>query len=190
MLDPSLRQSPLSNSAVAAGDLITLAERPDTGKINLRASGDTLAALADVFGIAPPTMPNTVARDGMRCILWLGPDEWLIVTPPGEEAALAARLDEALGGRHAAVTDVTDSRTVIALGGSRARDVLAKGCGLDLHPRVFHAGQCAQSTLARASIILHQTTDGPAYDIYVDRSFARYLWAWLIDASLEYGVEP
>ncbi len=193
MLDPALRQSSLANRRRAGrgggsgATPVTLGERRHTGKINLRATGDALAGAAEVLGMAPPATANTVASDGVRRILWLGPDEWLIATPPGEEAALGPRLEEALAGHHAAVTDVTDGRTVITLAGERASDVLAKGCSLDLHPRVFVAGQCAQSTLARASVIVHQTTDDPAYDIYVDRSFARYLWMWLEDASLEFG---
>lgn len=193
MLDSALRQSPMRAAkpgrrrGAPGATLVSLGERCHTGKLNLRAQADALAAMADVVSLALPTTPNTVTSDGVRCILWLGPDEWLIATPPGEEVALAARLDEALAGRHAAITDVTDGRAVMTLSGERARAVLAKGCGLDLHPRAFRAGQCAQSTLARASVILHQTTDEPAYDIYVDRSVARYLWAWLEDASLEFG---
>jgi sarcosine oxidase subunit gamma len=65
---------------------------------------------------------------------------------------------------------------------------MMKGCSLDLHPREFGPGRCAQSTLAKAQIILHQLDDGPTYDLYVARSFAEYLWAWLEDASLEYGM--
>ena len=30
--------------------------------------------------------------------------------------------------------------------------------------------------------------EGPVFDIYVLRSFAEYLWAWLEDAAQEYGV--
>jgi sarcosine oxidase subunit gamma len=194
MLDPALRQSPLSAKGRTArgggsgATPVTLGECRHTGKLNLRAGADALAVVAELVGTAPPTTPNTVASDGVRRILWLGPDEWLIAVPPGDETALMARLEDALAGRHASITDVTDSRTVITLAGARARDVLAKGCGLDLHPRVFRAGQCAQTTLARASVLLHQTTDEPAYDITVDRSFARYLWSWLEDASLEFGL--
>ena len=193
MLDAVLRQSPLASGrrgARAGGSgvtPVTLGERRHTGKLNLRAQGDALPVVAEVLGLAPPATPNIVASDGVRRILWLGPDEWLIATPPGEEEALGPRLENALAGRHAAITDVSDGRTVITLAGAYARDVLAKGCGLDLHPRVFVAGLCAQSTLARASVLLHQATDDPAYEIYVDRSFARYLWTWLEDASLEFG---
>ena len=42
--------------------------------------------------------------------------------------------------------------------------------------------------LAKATGLIHQTSDAPAYDLYVPRSFAEYLWRWLEDAAAEYGV--
>ncbi len=30
--------------------------------------------------------------------------------------------------------------------------------------------------------------DGPAFEVYVLRSFAEYLWTWIEDAGQEYGV--
>jgi sarcosine oxidase subunit gamma len=71
--------------------------------------------------------------------------------------------------------------------------VLAKGCPLDLHPRAFATGNCAQSLLAKASVLIHLPNDdaqrGPTFDLYVARSFAHYLFAWLEDAGREYGVQ-
>ncbi len=175
----------------APGDLaVVMGERRFVGKINLRAdpaNADAMAAVRGVLGFDPPTEPNTVAGGEGVCALWLGPDEWLLTAPGGEDAGLLARLDGALAGHHASVVDVSDARTVIVLRGARARDVLAKGCGLDLHPRRFRPGRCAQTALARASILVHQTGPEPAYDIYVDRSFAQYLWTWLEDAAAEFG---
>ena len=34
----------------------------------------------------------------------------------------------------------------------------------------------------------YQTDEVPSYELYVQRSFAEYLWLWLEDAALEYGV--
>ena len=77
--------------------------------------------------------------------------------------------------------------TVIRLAGAHARDTLAKGCPVDMHPRVFGPGQCAQTILARADMTIHQTADD-TYDIIVRRSFAEYVWTWLEDAAREYGI--
>ena len=93
-----------------------------------------------------------------------------------------------LVGQHFAVSDVSDSRAVIGIAGINARDVLMKGCSLDLHPRVFKAGDCAQSGFARCHMLLHQINDIPTYDVYIHRSFSDYAWRWLEDAAREYGV--
>ncbi len=144
------------------------------------------AAMLGETGSAPPLKPNTVHASGKIEVLWLGPDEWLVVGP--DESDVGQRLSDAIKDTHAAATDVSESRTVIALSGLHARDVLAKGCALDLHPSVFAAGQCAQSTLGHVHVILHQRSEAPEFDIYVHRSFAEALWQWLEDAAAEYGL--
>jgi len=198
MAEPYLRQSPLAHMRLAAratvqpGDAgLWLRERRFRGQINLRgpaAESAFMRAVEGALGFAPPRLPNTVVAGDQLEALWLGPDEWLIVTPPDGAAGVIGRLKAALADRACAVTDVGEARTVICLAGPHARDVLAKGCSLDLHPRVFGPGRCAQTILAKASVILQQVDETPAYEVYVARSFAEYLWSWVEDAGLEYGV--
>ena len=197
MPDRAQRQSALdalhlaSRAGAEAGDAaVVLGERRFVRQINLRADPADAEGMAPVhgeIGFDLPTDPNTVASGEGTCALWLGPDEWLITAPGGKDDGLAGRLNGVLAGHHASAVDVSDARTVIVLRGARARDVLAKGCGLDLHPRQFRPGRCAQTGLARAFVLIHQTSGAPAYDIYVDRSFAEYLWTWLEDAATEFG---
>jgi sarcosine oxidase subunit gamma len=85
------------------------------------------------------------------------------------------------------VVNTTDARTTIRIHGTHARDILMKGCPLDLHPREFGPGQCAQTIVAKADVLIHQRDDVPTYDIYVLCSFARYLWDWLVDAAKEFS---
>jgi sarcosine oxidase, subunit gamma len=159
--------------AAAGGDDVKLCELPFLAQVNVRTSADGMPA------------PNTVAVEGERRILWLGPDEWLVVGAPGSEAAIEAELraDGALS-----VVDVSANRTTLALAGPRARDVLMKGCALDLHPRAFRPGRCAQTQIAHTQVILEQTGDEPAYRLYVRPSFAGHLAAWLADAMEEFGA--
>ncbi|MFQ5985056.1 MAG: sarcosine oxidase subunit gamma [Alphaproteobacteria bacterium] len=196
MPETYLRQSPLAHlhldarAVVDPGDAdLVLSERRFTGKVNLRGKAEDegfRAAVQSALGFEVPVEANAVTGARNLDALWLGPDEWLIATPPGEEGRVAAKLERALQGRHAAVTDVSEARTVIRVSGPRARDVLMKGCSLDLHLRVFGPGRCAQSAVAKAQVILHQTDELPTFDLYVDRSFAEYLWLWLEDAAAEY----
>lgn len=202
MIEPYLRQSALDHLGLAgrageapAGVGVTLAEKTLPAAVNLRGNAGDPAFVEVVraaLGATLPTQPNTVALGDDLALLWLGPDEWLAVrhaAAPGAEAELAAKLRGSLDGVRAAVTEVGESLCCIAVAGPRARDLIAKGCPLDLHPRVFGGtGHCAQSHLAKAAITLHQTDDGPAFDLYTRRSFADYLWRWLEDAAREYGL--
>lgn len=166
-------------------------ERAFCGHINLRgdpADPAFLAAAGSVLGVALPLAPNTVGNGAGCSVLWLGPNEWLIVLPGAQEAATARNLRTALDGLFVAVTEVSGGQTVIALRGKKARDLLAKGCSLDLHPRTFGPGQCAQSHLAKAPILLQQIDDAPTFELIARRSFADYLWLWLEDAAEEYGL--
>jgi sarcosine oxidase subunit gamma len=137
-------------------------------------------AVRGTLGVAVPTEPNTVATAGGVAALWLGPDEWLVVGAPPD---CAERLRRAWGDAHAAAVDVSDSRIVFELSGPRALDLLAKGCSLDLHERAFPAGRCAQTALARAAVILEKLDAGPRFRVFVRRSFAGYLAAWLAEAA-------
>ena len=83
--------------------------------------------------------------------------------------------------------DVSGQRTTLRLSGSHARDVLAKGCALDLHPKVFGVGSAAQTMLGQAGIVLLALDDGACdFLVLVRSSFARYVVAWLLDAMAEY----
>lgn len=192
------RESPLSRFIAAetsvsrpAGPGVHLSERRFLGHLNLRgdpADQSFRDAIRGMLGADPPLEPNTVAEGPELAVLWLGADEWLVLTPPGREAAVVQALRDALGEQHFALTDVSGGQTVINLRGDRARDVLAKGCTLDLHPRVFGPGRCAQSHVAKANVIIRQLDGTPSYDLIVRRGFAEYLALWLKDAAREHGL--
>jgi sarcosine oxidase, subunit gamma len=177
-----LRRGPLDGLVVEAPG-VRIAELPFASAVNLRADPSS-AAVAEVLGGPPPAEPNTVAELRGRHALWLGPDEWLVVGPDGEAPELVTRLRAALTGMRGSAVDVSANRTMIEVSGARATDLLEKGCQLDLHPRAFAAGRCAQSTVAKAQVILWRTEAG--YRLLVRGSFAGYLSAWLTDAAREY----
>ena len=192
------RRSPLhhlaSRLAAASGpaERIRLTEVPFLTQLTLRLAPGTPAAeaAAQVLGVSLPTVPNTTSASNDVHVLWMGPDEWLLLAPDGAAERLCEELEGALGAHHASVVDVSAHRTVIELAGADARELLLKGCSLDLHPRAFAAGQCAQSTLARAQVILLARSDEPAYWVFVRASFAEYLAEWLLDAAAEYRGAP
>jgi sarcosine oxidase subunit gamma len=109
--------------------------------------------------------------------------------PEGCEADMARALRLAAGEGCAAVNELGSGQTVIELAGPRAREIIAKGCPLDLHPRVFGPGRCAQSRLARTLVTIAQIDAAPRFELIVRRSYADYLWQWLADASA-FAVMP
>ena len=158
----------------------------DLGHINLRgdaANPDFLAAVATVLQQEVPVSANTMTTGDHR-VFWLGPDEWQIVTAADNTARLLAGLREALTGSHATLCDLSGGQVTLRLTGPRVREVLAKGCTLDLSPATFAIGACAQSGLAKASMLIGHIEDaGPAFEIIVRRSFADYVARWLHHAA-------
>lgn len=153
--------------------------------LRLHPSGPAAADVASVLGAPVPTSASTAVHVGEIDVLWQGPDEWLILAPSGS-TALEAKLRSAVGD-FGAVTDVSAQRTIIRLQGPRARTVLAHGCSADLHPKIAPAGTCLETQLALTGITLVVRNDeGNDYWILVRSSFAPYLAAWLVDASVEY----
>lgn len=169
-----------STATVAAG--VTMAVRRVRVMLNVRGHPDDRAlerALAERFGVSLALAPNTAAGAGATRILWLGPDERLLVSehPVVELPALIG---------NGTVTDVSHGRAALRVSGPQVRAALAKGCPLDLHPREFPPDRCAQTAIARVSVILdHVRPD--VFDLYCPRSYAGSFWHWLSDACAEYG---
>ncbi len=196
MHEPVRRESALARLSLRAktapGDTgIVARERALLGHINLRGNPQDprfLTAVQTVLGVAPPVAPNRVVDARGNTLYWLGPDEWLAVTADERSDGLEDALRAVLVGVRSAVTDVSGGQTVLMLRGGSVREVLAKGCPLDLHPRVFDVGQCSQSHLAKAPILIRQLDRQPSFEIVIRRSFAAYFWLWLEDASAEFGL--
>ena len=163
-----IRRSPLEDATLIDG----LRELPFLAQFAVR-SGKPPASL--------PTEPNTVAGDATHAALWLGPDEWLVVGPPGSEPELEGKFAAA----DATTVEVSANRTTLELRGLRARELLEFGCPIDLDPRVFGPGRCAQTLLARANVLIWFVSDEPepVYRVLVRPSFAGYLAAWFADAA-------
>ena len=178
-------------SAAAPHAQVMLGECPMRGLLVLRGDANAAefrSAVSTVLGIEPVVEPLASVRKRDVSMLWLGPDEWLVVVPDRRAARIEGALRDALEGQRVALTDVSHARTILTLSGPEARAVLVKGCPLDFHPRVFGPERCAQSRLAKCQVLIHQTDASPTFEIHMNRSFAQYAWTWLEDAGKEFGV--
>lgn len=189
-----LRRSPLAHLAdrlraatVTGPRAVALTDRPFATMLDLRVRPGSAAAgrIEKCLGASLPARCGETAVAGPRTVLWLGPDEWLVVSPPGTPAR-TAELQEALAGEPGSVVDVSANRTVLELHGPSARPVLEQGCPLDLHPRSFGPGQAVSTRIGAAPVILWQTGEH-AYRLLPRASFADHLARWLMDAMGEYA---
>ncbi len=174
--------------SAASGGELSVSELPFVTQVNLRADlkdAGLMQGLTSALGFALPVVPNTVASRDDRRALWLGPDEWLVVGPDGQHEALEQTLRNGLNGTFASIVDVSANRTLLEIRGPKAHKLLAHGVPIDLDARSFRPGQCAQTLLAKAQLIIECINDGPTFHLYVRSSFASYLADWLLDAAAE-----
>ena len=165
----SLHSPPAGIALFTVPGRVAIRPAPVLHRLALR--GDP-AALGAAFGIALPTTPCRSATVDGRAALWLGPDEWLLLSPN--------RLDpvEVPGG---AAVDVSHRQLGLLLDGHAAADTLAAGCPLDLHPSAFPPGMCTRTVFGKAEIVLWRTEAG--FHLEVWRSFAAYVCALMAEAS-------
>ena len=174
--------------ASAAPEAFSIRERAFTTQVNLRGDGSNPAfatAVRGAIGCDLPLVANTFKAGSQGAVIWLGPNEWLIVDQPDRGAELERALRAALVGMRHSVTDVSAARTVIEIAGADARLVLAKGCPLDVHASALAPPLTAQTLLAKARVILQCVDHAPVFRIFVLDSFADYLAEWLTDAAAE-----
>jgi methylglutamate dehydrogenase subunit D len=119
-------------------------------------------------------------------LAWAGPDTWLAVVSsrPDVETELKAAV-----GHAASIVDISDQRVVLQISGPMTRAVLAKGVTIDLHPRVFAAGDTAITPLAHITTQLWQVDDAPTFDLVSPRATARDMFHWLTVSAAEFGLD-
>jgi sarcosine oxidase, subunit gamma len=187
MADQLTRTHPLQAWVPAFGalpDAVRITAEPYVAMAGVRVDPAVAAGLT-VRGAALPTAPNTWTPSEDGRLVWLGPDEWLVTSTSTAPEALEEELRTALGPLGGSAVDVSAQRIGLRISGSRAREVLAKGCSIDLHPRVFGRGSSAQTVLAHAGVVL-LALDDAALVLLVRSSFAGHLATWLLDAALEF----
>ncbi|MBM6621769.1 sarcosine oxidase subunit gamma family protein [Micrococcaceae bacterium RIT802] len=194
----ALRTSPVAHlademaAASVEGDRgVALREIPFLAQVGVRALPGTpsAAAVEAALGTSLPRRSGEVTGPAGRQVLWISPDEFLLVADPDsvDIAAGAAALgtgEEALPG---SIMDLSANRTTLELSGPSARAVLEKGCHYDLHPSIFAAGTAVSTQLGPVPILLWKT-DETTFRLLPRASFADYTVHWLLDAMSEFSA--
>lgn len=173
---------------VTGARAVWLREVPFLTQIGLRVLPGSEAAhrIEGRLGVSLPGSVGVVGAGNDVVVLWLSPDEFLLLSSrPASD--LAAELVDELGDDPGAVVDLSANRTTLELAGPSARVVLEKGCALDLHPSVFTSGTAYVTAIGSVPVILWKLAD-EVYRILPRSSFADFLGRWLLDAMVEFGA--
>jgi heterotetrameric sarcosine oxidase gamma subunit len=165
------RSDPLA--ALAVGSLncpaVQLAALPPATRLIVHGE----AAVASV-GLTPPETCRARMQGG-NALLWLGPDEFLLLAP------------EQLGPALPGAVDVSHRDAALLVSGPRGAWTINAFCALDLHPSAFPVGMCTRTLFGKAQIVLWRT-DADTFRIEVARSLAPYVWGCLEEARREFLV--
>jgi heterotetrameric sarcosine oxidase gamma subunit len=148
---------------------------------------------ADPVGAAARTLDtphNRARREGGVLVVGSAPGEWTLIGDAGA-AALAKRACDAGPDEFSNCIDQTHGRALLRIAGERARDLLAKVCGIDLHDRITPNGQAFRSSVAKlvADVAREDLAGMPSYWLHCERSSGQYLFDALLDAGKEFGID-
>jgi len=181
-------ESPLALApAHPEGLSVTIREIAGRGMIDLRGLASDqgfVAAAKSALGTDLPLKPRASVSWGDIKLLWLSIDQWLILCPGARTGEILESLHRSLAGFHSLAVDVSDMRAVIRVEGEGAREVLMKGCSLDLLNGECSPGTARRMRFAEIAALLH-VIDDDAFDIYVFRSYAHYAWEFLLATAKE-----
>ena len=164
---------------------VTLRERKFLGHLTLRGDGhnpEFAAGVHKALGLELPVALTVVANKDMS-LQWVGPDEWLLIVPGGQELAAEQKLRAALEGQHIQVVNVSGGQSLLELRGPNVRDVLMKSTSYDVHPNNFPVGKAVGTVFAKSQLVIRRTAED-TWELVIRRSFADYWWLWLQDLSL------
>ena len=173
---------------------ISLEEVRDISLVQIMArrgkAAETVKAAKKLFGIEPPRAPSAaVGRNAT--LIWSGPDQFIAFSARQADGQFAEAAEAFAG--IASLSDQSDGRCLIRIGGPRARQALAKFCSLDLDDKAFALDAAATTSIDHTAMNIWRGADGTdghaVFNMLVFTSFADSLWHTILESSLEYGVQ-
>lgn len=187
-------QSPLQHFNLAAraepfnaSKGVWISEKSLLGYISLRGDAENAAfveAANRALGTKLPTQPCGLQYTSWGAVLWLSPDEWLLICERAQREDLQSALTHALTGIHSQVVDNSGGYTSVLLKGERASDVLQHCTVYDLN--ALTSDKVVGTTFGKLSLYLYR--EGEGYCLLFRRSFADYIWRYLERSAEPYGL--
>ncbi|SMC44388.1 sarcosine oxidase subunit gamma [Primorskyibacter flagellatus] len=163
---------------------VTVEEAGLQGMVQIRGDFDSdifTRAVSDAAGVPMPGQRKAL-WEGRQGLLWMSPDEVMLLCPYPEADRALARLDSALAGTHHLALNVSDARTLFTLEGTGLREVLAKLAPVDMSPDVFRPGMLRRTRLAQVAAAFWLRSDTRA-EVICFRSVAPYMMDLLSTAA-------
>jgi heterotetrameric sarcosine oxidase gamma subunit len=157
--------------------------------VEIAALREGARTLRDVAAARAESLPacGRITHAARGLILSVRPERWLCIYPPAA-AGVSARSWQAACAGCAAAVDLSSALTGLYLSGRVVREVLRRGCRLDLDPQVFPAGTAAATFMAQVPVILAAL--GAGLLLLTPSSTARHLREWLAAAAKPFGLMP
>lgn len=183
------RMAPGQFSATGASPVQIVRRRQAVAQVTARKGqvNAVIRKIADALRLDLPE-PGYAVGAGEVTAVWIAPATWLVLRPWSATADLARGL-AAICGTSASVVDQSAGKIVLRMSGAKARDVLAKGCRVDLHPRVFGPARAAVTPIAHIPAVVQQVDATPAFDLIVPSTLAEDFFEWLCVSAAEFGYE-
>ena len=181
-------QSLKNNKFKELGDkifFIKIKELPFVKKINLRLDPNDkicVSSCSKILDTVLPTKANTYSKNTINeKVIWLGPDEWLIVSDDDAFIKLQNKIENLDG----SVTDVSENRTIIRIRGKKTYVLLSKFLVLDLEKNLSTDSSCAQTLFVKVPVLLvrNHYDEMPEIDIFTNRSHANYIYNLIVDGT-------
>ena len=169
----------------------SMEEKTPIAKINLRGNlenKDFTSKAGKILGMILPKEACSISTKEKITCIWLGPNEWLLVSnetvdKESNDHELEKLLFKDISKTNlGAVTNVSDHYTIFNLAGSNIFQILSKGSPFNFDSETFGDNKVIQTILNHVDVTIHRKTKEDV-DLYVRRSFSDYLWAWIKDSS-------
>ena len=116
-------------------------------------------------------------------ILWSAPRTWLIIS---SKKNIINNIKDKCDHENFAVTDISHSRAVIQIKGLQAKEVLKKGCPININE--IQVNNCAGTVFNGITVVVDFVNNNPdTFNLLALRSFGETFYHHITDAALEFG---
>ena len=136
-----------------------------------------------IEGLGFPIENSKVESNKETRILWSAPRTWFVIS---KKENIINNIKEKCTDENFAITDISHSRAVIQIKGLEAREILKKGCPLNINE--FKTNNCAGTVFHGISIVVDLIDNNPdTFNLLTLRSFGESFYHHVTDAALESG---